>query len=92
MVAQLLHGVFYLEEDPPRAFEERGAGLGEHGFPPQAVEKLVTNLTFQVYNLLAQAWLRDVATFGGAGKIGGLGHGHEVAELMNFHRKFLLLR
>jgi len=40
-VVDLAGGVVDFEEDPAGAFEEDGAGLGEHGFAAESVEEFM---------------------------------------------------
>jgi len=63
------------------------AVLGEPNGAAQAVEEAGAELVFQLENLLRKRRLGNVRLFGGAAERAGLGHGAEVAELVEFHKK-----
>src|SRR5436190_9277130 len=46
-------------------------------------------LVLQLLNLLAQRRLGNEALFRGPAEVSGLSDGHQVSELMEFHRRFL---
>src|SRR4051794_13730536 len=82
MVAKLLRGVLDFEKDTPRALQERCPRFGQHRLAPQAVEQFMTDLRFQLQNLLAKRWLRHMRPGCRAGEVLGIGDRDEVAKLM----------
>ncbi|CAM5314026.1 hypothetical protein SSPIM334S_01878 [Streptomyces spiroverticillatus] len=72
-------------EDTAGEGEEGPAGVGEGDVAPGPGEEVGPQLALQGADLLGQRGLRDVQLLGGAGEVPGLGHGHEIAELLELH-------
>ncbi|MGD1032730.1 MAG: hypothetical protein ABSA05_16500 [Opitutaceae bacterium] len=51
-IAQFLRGILHFEKNSPRSLEKGCPRFRQDGAASQAMEKLVTELLFKIYNLL----------------------------------------
>ena len=60
MVAQFFCGVFNLKKDATGPFEEDGSCFRKDSLASHPMEKLVAQLAFELYYLLAKRWLSNI--------------------------------
>ncbi len=83
----LVHG----GEDALRAAQEFAAGVGEDDLAAEPVEQAAADavlLPFETDHLFTQRRLRDALALRGSGEAAGLGNGHEVTQLVEFHHEY----
>ncbi len=73
-------------EQRARVLEQRLAGGRQLDRPPRAVEQRVAKLALQILQLLAERWLGDAQTLGGAAKVSFFGDRGEVTQMSQLHR------
>src|ERR1700746_854030 len=72
-------------EDPPGIDKDRLACRGSrHSFAP-SIKQFYTEFAFQVVDLLAEGWLRNVQPVGGVGEVQLLGGSDEVFKFSDIH-------
>jgi hypothetical protein len=79
-------GILHLQQDALRAFEEHRPGRRGLGSLAEPVDEALAQVGFQFLDLLAEGRLGNEASPGGGGETAGLQHGHEIPELVQFHR------
>ena len=83
--ARRLHRVLRALQDVLRAGQEGAAGIVQADPAATAVEQRRAHFLFQLADLLRQRRLRHAQLFGRAGEVLGLGRGHEIAQVAQFH-------
>jgi hypothetical protein len=74
-------------EYEPRPRQERPSGFREHGGSSEPLEKLLTELMFEFYYLLAERGLSHKAYPGSLAETACLGDRDKISKLMKFHER-----
>ena len=77
-------------EDPSRIGEEGAAGPGERDLPWTAVDQADAELILEVADLAAERGLGDPELPRGCAHVACLGHGLEVPQVPEFHRRAVI--
>ena len=87
-----LHGCFYPLQHGARFAKEHATRFRQAHRFGTSLKEWEAKLLFQIADLPAQTWLRDVQLQSSPGDVFRLGHGDEVTKMAEFHASASMLR
>ena len=80
-----------VSQHSPGHRQQRLPGVGQRHVPPGPLEQGCTQLPFEGPHLLGKGRLGDPHLIGRPGEVPGVGHGHEIGQLLQLHRFIIVL-